>query len=124
MKYERLTTKDEEGNWTIWEDDYSHPFEALQVAIERLAELEDDLESGKIVRLPCKVGDTVWVITECYNSIKGKNNYFINKRKVEAIEFNERCFLLLCNDGGHYILGRRTFLTREEAEKKLKELQE
>ena len=91
---------------------------------ERLAELEDDLESGKIVRLPCKVGDTVWVITECYNSIKGKNNYFINKRKVEAIEFNERCFLLLCNDGGHYILGRRTFLTHEEAEAKLKELQE
>lgn len=52
MKYERLTTKDEEGNWMIWEDDYSHPFEALQVAIERLAELEDKIEQGTLIELP------------------------------------------------------------------------
>lgn len=91
---------------------------------ERLAELEDKIENGTLIELPCKVGDTVWVITECYNNIKGKNNYFINKRNIETIEFNERCMLILCNDGGHYILGRRTFLTREEAEAKLKELQE
>ena len=38
MKYKRITTKDEEGNWQVWEDDYSHPFEALQYAIDRLAE--------------------------------------------------------------------------------------
>lgn len=49
MEYKRLTTKDEEGNWTIWEDDYSHPFEALQVAIERLAELEDKIERGELI---------------------------------------------------------------------------
>ena len=39
MEYKRLTTKGEEGNWQVWEDDYSHPFEALQVAIDRLAEV-------------------------------------------------------------------------------------
>lgn len=52
MAYERLTTKDEEGNWQIWEDDYSHPFEALQVAIDRLAELEDKIENGTLKEIP------------------------------------------------------------------------
>lgn len=117
MKYKRLTERTCLGT-------LCYDAENISILLNRLAEFEDDIESGKIIRLSCKIGDTVWVITECYNSIKGKNNYFINKRKVEAIEFNERCFLLLCNDGGHYILGRRTFLTREEAEAKLKELQE
>ena len=28
----------------------------------RLTELEDDLESGKLVRLPCRVGDTVYCV--------------------------------------------------------------
>ena len=51
MKYKRLTTKDEEGNWQVWEDDYSHPFEALQVAIDRLAELEDKIEKGDLVSI-------------------------------------------------------------------------
>lgn len=49
MKYERLTTKDKNGNWQVWEDDYSHPFEALQTAIDKLAELEDKIERGELV---------------------------------------------------------------------------
>ena len=125
MKYKRLTTKDEEGNWTIWEDDYSHPFEALQVAIERLAELEDDLESGKIIRLPCKAGDTVyWLFTtniqqeiyECYVT------EFIYTSKGLNICLSKKCLT-----GYAYFtlkdIGKTVFLTREEAEKRLKELQ-
>lgn len=33
-----------------------------QIAIQRLAEYEDMEEQGLLVRLPCKVGDTVWTI--------------------------------------------------------------
>lgn len=37
--------------------------------IERLAELEDKLESGRLVEQPCKVGDTVWLVK--YLTCKG-----------------------------------------------------
>lgn len=109
MEYKRLTTKDEEGNWTIWEDDYSHPFEALQVAIERLAELEDDLESGKIIRLPCKVDSEIYIVDYLID-LEDKKHYYISKSKFHPKWIDE---------------WRNMFcLTREEAEAKLKELQE
>ncbi len=33
-------------------------------AIEKLAEYEDLEEQGKLIRLPCKIGDTVWCLEE------------------------------------------------------------
>jgi hypothetical protein len=131
--YKRLTTKDEEGNWQVWEDDYSHPFEALQVAIDRLAEWENDYESGKVVKLPCKVGDTVYWVWEEFTN--GKQKLSIEEWEVEkiCIEKNEWSVKGL---GEEIVEGVRQFfwchssrfgiwwfLTREEAEKKLKELQ-
>ena len=34
------------------------------IAIERLAELEDEIENGTLVELPCKVGDTVYHLSD------------------------------------------------------------
>lgn len=122
MKYERLTTKDEEGNWTIWEDDYSHPFEALQVAIERLAELEDKIENGTLIELPCKdlgafpceMGATVWLIYKRYWNVADKNGFWV-LRESKVSPHNKKRF---SDDFGKFV-----FLTREEAEKRLRELQ-
>lgn len=95
----------------------------------RLAELEDDLESGKMIRLPCKVGDTVYRV-------------MADKRIKQPYEYKVIGFWYSinnkCNDLhlGRYIDGvfvssisvpfsefnRILFLTKEEAEKKIKEL--
>lgn len=99
MKYERLTTKDEEGNWQVWEDDYSHPFEALQVAIERLAELEDKIEQGLMIELG-------------YHIRKSYRNHDDQRYKIVIVEEND------IDKIGY------DCLTREEAETRLKELQE
>lgn len=69
---ERLTKYDKDGTAIapefadetyIMQDDHDRftgyinsPF------VDRLAELEDKLESGRLVEQPCKVGDTVWLV--------------------------------------------------------------
>ena len=92
--------------------------------INRLAELEDLEEQGLLVRLPCKVGDTVYVPTR----------NFVSELRITlvSVDTNEMAmyFSWLLNsgiypnlDGFHgYELGKTVFLTREEAEKKLEEL--
>lgn len=105
MKYERLT-KSYKGAPLHTDMEVTDGDEIY----ERLAELEDDLESGKIIRLPCKVGADVWGI------ILQRDNFTDEPyKKVARATFR----LSMLND-----IGKTVFLTREEAEKKLKELQE
>lgn len=99
-------------------------------ALKKLANYEDLEEQGRLIKLPCKVGDTVYVNgvlgcgeAERYRVIRvdyhstlgtGRNEFYI-----EA---------LLCADPDSSIafydkqFGKTVFLTREEAEAKLKEL--
>ena len=39
--------------------------------LEALGKYEDAEEQGLLLRLPCKVGDTVWVITSPFNVFEG-----------------------------------------------------
>lgn len=43
------------------------PNEILAKAFKKLKEYEDLEEQGKLPKLPCAVGDTVYVLTECEN---------------------------------------------------------
>ena len=121
MKYERLTDKKHRykkcasctyRNCQYCDDDIEYENEAYN----RLAELEDKLEQGTLIELPCKVGDTVYVI------IKAENGYALLK---------DICDGFMIKDGEVYI-GLQTYnvgankyyFSREEAEKRLKELQE
>ena len=99
--------------------------EALDMAIEALEKVEELKrleEQGLLLRLPCKVGDTVWYIP----SYNGKPLGFINKDKVQMIGFTSRgIHFKLREHHEHnkmYMLGKSVFLTREEAEAKLKEM--
>ena len=94
-----------------------------------VGEYEDAEESGLLVRLPCEVGDTVYHIKNLY---KGKK---ITSRVIEqlcidsfVIGDNGKPQANVCdnerNDWHYYDIvdfGRYVFLTREEAEKVLKE---
>lgn len=95
----------------------------LEKALEKLADYEDLEEQGLLVRLPCKVGDIMFRIN------KGAKNPIIEltvtqiniTRRSYNLEVIDRdCGELMCfkND-----IGKTIFLTREEAEKKLEEME-
>ena len=82
--------------------------EAIEVAtqaLEKLQVYESLKEQGRLVKLPCKVGDTVYFI---------KNNRTVVERKADMI------FIGVFWEE----FGKKWFLTREEADAKLKELRE
>lgn len=94
------------------------------VVVDRLASYEDLEEQGLLVRLPCKVGDTVYRVNAgakqpiipmtvseihflCY-----KNERAVRFDAIGKEDMGESCYRL--ED-----IGRIVFLTREEAEKKI-----
>lgn len=94
---------------------------------KKLAEYETLEEQGLLVRLPCKVGDTVYRVNvgakQPIIPMTVSEIHFLCYKNERAVRFDaigkedmgESCYRL--ED-----IGRIVFLTREEAEKKLKEL--
>lgn len=88
----------------------------------RLAELEDKIEKGLLVELPCNVGDTV------YEIFKNHKPPIIQQTKIEKIIITEKGLRLKLERNSVYetsiaSLGTTLFLTEEEAKRKLEELQ-
>ena len=85
-------------------------------ALKQLKEYEDLEEQGKLLKLPCTVGDTAYIV----KGDKVLRNYVvqIHIAQVEAQTFfscYDDCF-------GIEQIGKTVFLTREEAEAALKKL--
>ncbi len=137
MKYERVTERAGNGK-SITKgcatcNDICFDCSYAESAIERLAELEDKIEQGTLIELPCKVGDTVYV------PWRWDDQQGVASVKVEEINFYDTqmhyMFLIDMESddesfnqefGGWKIdqsIGKTVFLTREEAEKRLEELQ-
>ena len=92
-------------------------------AAEKLADYEDAEEQGLLLRLPCKVGDTVYVPTRNFVSELRiilisieRDNIFFHWRLNTGIYPNLDGFT------SSYI-GKMVFFTCEEAEAKLKEME-
>ena len=144
-EYKRFTKKDKYGNWytdtkindrfmwskdgKAWERDLTHcAFDGE--SIDRLAELEDKIENGILIELPCKVGDTVYCIEYFCNSkgcssakqiiCCGCTEMLKRESKKETYVICEKKFTL------KYLseVNKTIYLTREEAEVKLKKLTE
>ena len=82
---------------------------AIQKCFDKLASYEDAEEQGLLLRLPCKVGDTVYVF----------------RRIDDILTVGEHTFKTLTNlvaimENGEF--GREVFLTREEAEQALADM--
>lgn len=100
---------------------------------ERLKLYEDKLENGTLIDLPCKVGDTVY--SYCYEFhhilpyfIENINIGFLSKDRAPYISFEANShsdetddFLDEIDFDLDYI-GKTVFLTEEEAEARLKEM--
>ena len=90
---------------------------------KKLKEYKDLEKQGLLLRLPLKIGDTVYSVTRD----------FISEYKICSIEkYNEGFFFNWKCEKGMYInirgftnyqIGKDVFLTKEEAEKKLKEME-
>lgn len=92
---------------------------------EKLREYEDLEEQGLLLRLPCKVGDTVYRITPNDNYImKSTVEEFVSFVSTNSIYMIVRDELFNCRRGlPNSEIGKTWFLTREEAEQKLKEME-
>lgn len=94
--------------------------EQLAEWLEQLKEYQQLEEQGKLIKLPCKVGDTVWE----YES------FGLRQYKVTNIDFDKNWKLYFdCNCGVTYSIrcyiedfGKRVFLTKKEADNKLNEI--
>lgn len=130
MEYKRLTDKDiTKVCFDTWElcglDNVCkrdcrepEPCKIPQI-IHRLAELEDKIENGTLVELPCKVGDTI------YEVFKNHKPPFIQQTKVEKIIITEKGLKLKLARNSVYetsitSLGKTLFLTEARALKNIK----
>lgn len=104
--------------------------EDIRKALFKLAEYEDLEEQGKLLKLPCAVGDTVYVLDRdgkpremildapdirCHCSKEDNLCIVLCDKKNTGV-----CAYRFKNDGSD--IGEKVFLTREEAEAALKEL--
>lgn len=137
-EYKRLT-KHVGGKLVLAKDETAYSeiyYESLLIkrALKRLCDLEDKIEAGTLVELPCKVGDKVYVIPSCTN-VKlnlvcekcGINTDMLNRVTspcIDHITFYKKNFTIFneCEMlGRDESFGETWFLTYEEAEAKLKE---
>lgn len=87
----------------------------------RLREYENLEEQGLLLRLPCKVGDTVYRISDMFN-VRSK---YIEKTKISriAIDEDEIYVFCSCKPNVKRIFGVHVFSTKEQAEQKLREME-
>lgn len=104
--------------------------ELVEDMVKKLADYEDLEEQGRLIKLPCKVGDTVYV-----NGVLGCGE--VERYRVIRVDYHSTLGTgrnefyieaLLCADPDSSIafydkqFGKTVFLTKAEAEAKLKEL--
>lgn len=89
-------------------------------AFDKLADYEDLEEQGLLVRLPCKVGDSLYCIVNGEVKKLKVHSFGVSAFGITDIEFKYVDGFKILRFIGE--LGKTVFLTREEAEKKLEEL--
>lgn len=140
----------------LWERACEPDCEEIDAVYRKLKDYEDADEQGLLLRLPCKVGDTVYADStilpiedmECYEDIENKiPSYFPGR--VVSFRFAKRNWMKIAvktkwlrewiddetGPESDYIeceknftillsmIGKTVFLTREEAEAKLKDME-
>ena len=100
-------------------------------AIEKLADYEDAEEQGRLIKLPCNVGDTVWdndFGRPCAYTITafsfGECEEYICKPVTtkEVVFYYENSSGSITGSFAESAIGKSVFLNKSEAEAKLKEL--
>lgn len=136
----RLTKRAEEGNLLVLEEERLFSFklfidkdEMYKIKMhlaEKLAEYEDLEEQGLLVKLPCKVGDTVYTNTSMRGWYFRKENRPY-EAKIVFIGINGADNFMNVDFGNGRMLqfnfsdiGKIVFLTHNQAEQSLKEMED
>ena len=111
MASERLIWKDEFGATHSTDKKIKGKYVGDKAIKEKLYEYEQEESEGRLIHLPCKVGDTVYLVD---------NQEIINYQFDDIVMFLESkkdgiCFALLGD------FNKVVFLTKQEAEQALKE---
>lgn len=132
-EYKRLTEKENHdgyveencGNCHYYEKDKCSNKDCYEVIKRRLCELEDKIENGTLIELPCKVGDMFYYANALTKEVEN--------HKITAIEIGQEMRIrTICSRTKTYTYigyflpsyyGKTIFLTKAEAKEKLKELQ-
>ena len=120
---ERLTDRDMAGA-IIDEAD-------IQDVINKLYDYEEAEENGLLLRLPCKLGDTVYYISEGFIEPCAVETIFIsdytdkygNCSYMAEIHFDREDCPYVSTEIYFTDIGKTVFLTKAEAEQKLKEME-
>ena len=119
---ERLTEK------RPFELDYGYRIKELvntEEVVQKLAEYEDAEEQGLLVKLPCKVGDTVYkpnpITLNEIVEIKIESIFITESRINISGRTTKMKYSFCCSP---YDFDKTVFLTREEAEQALQEMKE
>lgn len=143
-RMERLTKRERNSNGTaiskksmIGREGYPTLSDYASKVLTKLADYEDAEEQGLLLRLPCKVGDTIWVVTSPFNvfdDIEYDENMKdeVYEAFISSVTFYKdheqyRIYAKATNQfiGAYFRecdFGKTVFLTRAEAEAKLAEM--
>ena len=122
MEYQRLTMRDNIGCFKYDLKDFKHKigefgdydaFFAYSMAVKRLGELEDKIEAGTLVELPCRVGDNAVAIIDT----------FAYPNAIYNVKLKDLAYIVEDENGDvtfQHIT--RIFGTEAEAEKRLEEI--
>lgn len=122
-KQDRLTRRNPDGDVTLIGED-SLPMvrltERVSAALEKLASYEDAEEQGRLVRLPCKIGDIVYFLHGNVVERSVVIAYYIAKNRTEFLLTKTKVY------SAYYVpveqMGKTVFTTRAEAEAALQTL--
>lgn len=138
--YKRLTKKHNMGKYwlscdacPVKDNTNCESYDCKGIAFQRLGELEDKIEQGLLFELPCKVGDTVYMPWE-YDGVSGVAELTVNDIFLDLNIGSSSIQTNLESDVAEYMrryryglfefneVGKKIFLTKEEAEARLQEL--
>lgn len=88
-----------------------YPDCTLGEVVSRLAEYENAEEQGRLVILPCKIGDTVYRVCKKKYDVDGYGMQWVEDWGITTNTFHLGMF---------HEIGKNVFLTREEAEEVLR----
>lgn len=89
--YKRVTIRHEDGSHSFMYD-YNATTPQIKILLDRLAELEDEIENGMLVELPCKEGDIVYFVNWHRHPPR------IEAFKVDHLEVNKNYIRVACYD--------------------------
>lgn len=121
----RLTRRfEEDGVKAVWCRSINDTFlegESGYEEAEKLSAYEDAEEQGLLIRLPCKMGDSVYYVQKCLAPSCKKCHGFVRLNNCYT-EYKARIFEQFFDLRHLKVFGKTVFLSREEAEKALERM--